>query len=209
MTDRTEQEHIFVVDDEPSVCKVVGRTLEQAGLTVSCFGRAIDCIKRLHEQKCDLLITDVRMPGMDGMELLRDAKRVAPWLPIMLITGFGDIPLAVKAVKSGAADFIEKPLDKETFLRKVRSILQQSPYTDSWRGRRLTKAEISVLKLLVEGKSNKQAARLLGRSVRTVEDHRRNIMRKLDVNNAFDLFKRVADMGLIPPPPEWKRSIPY
>jgi len=191
------KQHIFFVDDEPKVREVVGETLEEFGLKVSCFARAADCLEQLGLQRCDLLITDVKMPEMDGMKLLAKARRLAPWLPILVITGYGDIPMAVTAIKAGAVDFIEKPLDKESFLWKVKSILQQSTFDDSYKGKPLTESEMKVLKLIVDGKSNKEIAHILHRSIRTIEVHRGHLMHKLGVYNVVDLVKRAAMMGLV------------
>ncbi len=196
MTNNAKQ-HIFFVDDEPKIREVVSETIEQLGVKVSCFASAADCLEQLGFQRCDLLITDVKMPEMDGMELLAKAKRLAPWMPILVITGYGDIPMAVTAIKAGAVDFIEKPLDKKSFLWKLKSILQQSTFDDSYRGKPLTESEMIVLKLVITGKSNKEIAYLLHRSVRTIEVHRSHLMRKLDVDNVIDLVKRVAMMGLV------------
>ncbi len=196
MTSNAKQ-HIFFVDDEPKVRNVVSETLEELGSKVSCFACAADCLEQLGFQRCDLLITDVKMPEMDGMELLAKAKRLAPWLPILVITGYGDIPMAVTAIKAGAVDFIEKPLDRKSFLWKVKSILQQSTFDDSYTGKPLTESEMKVLKLIIDGKSNKEIAYLLHRSVRTIEVHRGHLMRKLDVDNVVDLVKRAVMMGLV------------
>ncbi len=144
------------------------------------------------------------MPEMDGIELLAKAKRLAPWMPILVITGFGDIPTAVTVIKAGAVDFIEKPLDKKSFLWKVKSILQQSTSDDSYRGKPLTESEMIVLKLIINGKSNKEIAYLLHRSIRTIEVHRSHLMRKLDVDNIVDLVKRAAMMGLVELPAKQK-----
>ena len=195
MTNNAKQ-HIFFVDDEPKVREVVGETLEELGLKVSCFARAADCLEQLSLQRCDLLITDVKMPEMDGMKLLAKARSLAPWLPILVITGYGDIPMAVTAIKAGAVDFIEKPLDKKSFLWKVKSILQQNTFDDSYKGKPLTESEMRVLKLIISGKSNKQIAHIMHRSVRTIEVHRGHLMHKLGVDNVVDLVKRAAMMGL-------------
>lgn len=200
------KQHVFFVDDEPKIRNVVEKTLEGMGVNVSCFARAVDCIKQLRCQTCDLLITDVKMPKMDGMELLTEAKRLAPWLPVLLVTGYGDIPLAVRAVKAGAADFIEKPLDRQSFLRKVKSILQRNTCSDYLRGKPLTKTQTKVLRLVVGGKSNREIATLLRRSVRTIEDHRHDIMRKLGVKNAIELVRRAAQMDLVRLPARRKRK---
>jgi len=191
------KQHIFLVDDEPKVREVVSETLKELGSKVSCFASAADCLEQLGSQRCDLLITDVKMPEMDGMELLAKAKRLAPWLPILVITGYGDIPMAVAAIKAGAVDFIEKPLEKKSFLWKVKSILQQNTFDDSYRGKPLTESEMKVLKLIIDGKSNKEIALIMHRSIRTIEVHRGHLMRKLDVDNVVDLVKRAAMMGLV------------
>lgn len=190
-------QHIFFVDDEPAVRKSVSQTLKQSGYTVSCFANADLCLKQLQMQDCDLLITDVRMPEMDGIELVRRAKRIAPWIPVLVITGYGDIPMAVRAVKAGAAEFIEKPLQKQSFLSAVQTTLKKQDLENLLKGKSLSKKELAILRLILQGRSNKEIARTLHRSIRTVEDHRRYIMRKLDVNNVVDLVKRAAAMGLV------------
>jgi FixJ family two-component response regulator len=174
--------NIFLVDDEPKIHEVMGETLGEIGFVVSCFAYATDCLAQLNIQKCDLLITDVKMPGMDGIELLKEIRRSAPWLPVLAITGYADIQMAVRAVKSGAVDVIEKPLNKKSFIRKVKSVLQQSTINNSSLDKPLTECEMKVLKLIISGKSNTETAYLLHRSVRTIEVHRNHLMRKLNVD---------------------------
>ena len=195
-----DNQHIFFVDDEPAVCRSVAQTLQRSGYTVSCFADADHCLQRLQVQSCDLLITDVKMPGMDGIELVRRAKCIAPWLPILVITGYGDIPMAVRAVKAGAAEFIEKPLQKQSFLAAVQAALKQQDLRNILKGKSLSKKEMAILRLILQGSSNKEIAQILHRSIRTIEDHRRYIMRKLDVDNVVDLVKRAAVMGLAETP---------
>jgi len=190
------KQHVFFVDDEPEVLKMVGRTLERVGYKVTCFSQASDCIGQLRYQSCDLLIADVKMPDMDGIELLVEAKRIVPLLPVLIITGYGDIPMAVRALKLGASDFIEKPLDREGFLSTVEHILGRSLSADPLLSKTLTKTEINVLRLILDGRSNKEIAHLQHRSIRTIEAHRSHIMRKLSVDNLVDLLKKAAAMGL-------------
>jgi two-component system response regulator FixJ len=190
-------QHIFFVDDEPKLRQVIKETLEQLDLEVKCFSSGAECLEKLTFQRCDLLITDMRMPEMNGIELMIKAKRIAPWIPVLVITGYGDIPMAVKAVKAGAIDFIEKPLEKETFLLKVKSILQKSTSTKQPRGRPLTKNEAGILKLVIDGKSSREIAQMLHRSIRTVEVHRSRIMQKLGVDNLVDLIKTSVMLGII------------
>jgi FixJ family two-component response regulator len=190
-----DSQHIFFVDDEPAVCRSVSQTLRRYGYKVDCFHDAEQCLQLLQMQRCDLLITDVRMPKMDGIELVRRAKCIAPWMPILVITGFGDIPMAVRAVKAGATEFIEKPLQKQSFLETVQAAIKQQDPSNLLKGKSLTEKEVAVLRLILQGNNNREIAQILHRSIRTIEDHRRHIMRKLDADSVVDLVKRAAVMG--------------
>ena len=200
------EKHIFFLDDEPTIRQVVRETLEDSDIKVRCFGNPIECLAQLRSKKCDLLITDLKMPEKDGIELLTDVKHLAPWVPVLMITGYGDIPTAVKAMKAGAVDFIEKPMDKKNFIRKVRAILKRNVPTHPDLGTSLTRNETKILQLIIDGNSNKEIANLLHRSARTIEVHRSHLMHKLGVDNLVDLIKRVASMGLVdleqPPKPD-------
>ncbi|GAG37104.1 unnamed protein product, partial [marine sediment metagenome] len=123
-------------------------------------------------------------------------RRVAPWVSVMVITGFGDIPMSVRALQLGAVDFIEKPLERKIFLHKVQSVLTQDDFIDAPVSKPLTKTEKKVLKLVLEGKGNKEMAYILGRAMRTVERHRSDIMHKFGVDNIVDLVKKAALINL-------------
>lgn len=194
------------MDDEPSVRKVVRRTLERLGVEVTCFAGAADCLEKLGSRACDLLITDVRMPKIDGIALLAEAKRIAPWLPVLVVTGYAEVPMAVEAMQVGAADFIEKPLHRDTFSLKVESLLRRRGPTDPDTGKPLTRTELKVLTLIIQGKTNRQVARLLRRALRTVEDHRNHIMRKLAAHNAIELAERAIQMNLAELPSQPTRT---
>ena len=196
MNVKTKQYDVFFVDDDPGLRKLISEELEGINCKVSCFPNGADCLEQLGKQNCNLVITDVKMPVMDGMTLLSKAKRVAPWVSVMVITGFGDVPMAVKAIKLGAADFTEKPLYRKSFLSKVKTILKQDDFVDTPAGQMLTKVEKKVLKLILEGKGNKEMAYILGRAIRTVERHRSDIMHKFDVDNIVDLIKKAALINL-------------
>jgi len=196
-----QKQHIFFVDDEPKVRELVGKSLEQAGFKVRCFSNAVDCLKKLRSDKCDLVITDVKLPKMSGIDLLTKIKCLVPSLPVVLITGFGDIPMAVNAMRAGAADFIEKPLNRETLLSVVKFALQPiTPPDDPIFNKGLTHAEMKVFRLILEGKTNKETSNLLHRSIGTIEAHRKHIMRKLGVDNVVDLVRRATSMGLLETP---------
>jgi two-component system response regulator TtrR len=145
---------------------------------------------------CDVLVTDVRMPDMDGLELLEKTRTFRPHIAVLIVTGYGDIPMAVKAVKAGAEEFIEKPLAEETFVPMIEEALERSISRFKPDIKILTKTEIVILKLVGEGKTNKEIADGLGRSVRTVENHRHRLMRKLGSRNAVDLIKKAINLGL-------------
>lgn len=194
-----QRQRVYFVDDEPSVCKAVGRTLEQLDVSVSCFTRGADCLGQLDRQQCDVLITDVKMPELGGLEVLKRAKIIAPWMPVLMVTGFGDIPTAVKAVKMGAADFVEKPLERESFLRLVQKLLDYSQRWTQLIGQPLTKTETKVLCYVLDGKSSKEIAASMHRSLRTVELHRQHIMRKFGVENVVELVRTVTELGLVLP----------
>lgn len=194
---RKHKGYIFVVDDDRCIRDLVALTLEGAGYKCTCFADADSCLEQLRVDKCDLLLTDVRMPGKGGIELLVDVKRTVPWLPVLVMTSYADIPMSVEAVKAGAFNFIEKPLDGQMLLDAVESALRESDLTNMLKGKLLTKTEAVILHLILQGKSNKGIAHILHRSVRTIEDHRNHIMRKLDVDNVVDLVKRATAMGMV------------
>lgn len=196
-TTNDREKHIFFLDDEPTIRKVVKETLEESHFNISCFGNPFECLAQLRSKKCDLLITDLKIPEKDGIELLIDVKQLAPWVPVLMITGYGDIPTAVKAMKAGAVDFIEKPLDKKNLVQKIKSILQKNVSAHADLGTSLTRTEKKILQLVINGMSNKEISSLLHRSPRTIEVHRAHIMHKLGVDNLVDLVKRVASMGLV------------
>jgi two-component system, LuxR family, response regulator FixJ len=194
-----KQPTVFVLDDEPKVAKAIGQTVASLSCTVRCFTSGSECLNELRTSHCDLLITDVNMPGMDGLQLLEEAKRIRPLLPVLMVSGYGDIPIAIKAVKRGALDFIQKPLDESTFLPLVREALTLAQPADSDEAKAVTEAEREVLRLIVAGKTNKEIAFALERSSRTVENHRHRLMRKLNVSSPAELVKAAIRLGLVSP----------
>jgi len=195
MADKSKR-HIFVVDDDDCILRATSVILEKANFECSCFANAEDCLEQLHTEKCDLLITDVQMPGMDGIDLLAAARQIAPWLCVIVMTSYADIPMAVRAVKAGAVDFVEKPLEWDSLMLLVKSQLEDDGLAEGLKGMALTEREITVLRFILQGKSNKEIGHVLHRSVRTIEVHRSHIMRKLDADNVVDLVKRATAMGI-------------
>jgi len=200
------EQNIFIVDGEQKVFQAISETLGSLGAEVTRFARPGKCLERLHAQRCDLLIAELEISEMNGIELLRQVKQLAPWLPVLIISGHADISTAVDAIKAGAEDVIEEPFDRDDFLRKVKSILEEGTANDGDLGKALTQSETRVLKLVIAGKTNKEIAYLLNRSIRTVEVHREHFMRKLGVDNLVDLVKRVVTMNLIDIEPHKKKE---
>jgi len=193
---KTKQYDVFFVDDDAEIRELISEELERINCKVSCFANGANCLEQLGKQNCNLLITDVKMPVMDGMALLSKVRSVAPWISVMVLTGFGDIPTSVRALKLGAVDFVEKPLDRKGFLYKVETILRRGDFLDTPAGQILTKTEKKVLKLILEGKGNKEVAYVLDRAIRTVERHRSDIMHKFGVDNIVDLVKKTTLIDL-------------
>ena len=192
---------VVFVDDEPRVRSTVRKTLKRAGADVHCFSCAQDCLTHLATARCDLLITDVRMPGQDGMDLLAEVRERLPWIPVLIVTGYADVPLAVRALKAGAADFVEKPLDRDTFLQTVERLVERNARPAAFLEESLTRAERRILYHVLDGRNNREIAAALHRSPRTIEVHRRHVMQKLGAVNIIELLQRAADLGLLPSVP--------
>jgi FixJ family two-component response regulator len=195
---------VYVVDDDEAVRDSIQWLLEADGFRVKGFESAETFLNRYDPRELACLILDVRMSGMSGMDLQdRLIERRAP-LPIIFITGHGDVPMAVESMKKGAMDFIQKPFDEQTLRDMVSRMLdvardRQADYqTASNRDAllaKLTGREAQVLERIVAGRLNKQIADDLSISIKTVEAHRANIMEKLNANTVADLLKIALGPG--------------
>ena len=189
---------VYVVDDDEAVRDSLQWLLEGKDYRVRCYDSAETFLSRFDPREVACLIVDVRMNGMTGLELQdRLIERKSP-LPIVFITGHGDVPMAVTTMKKGALDFIQKPFEQETLVNIVERMLgvarasfsdhQQAASRDALLAK-LTGREAQVLERIVAGRLNKQIADDLGISIKTVEAHRANIMEKLGANTVADLLK--------------------
>jgi FixJ family two-component response regulator len=189
---------VYVVDDDEAVRDSLQWLLEGKDYRVRCFDSAESFLSRYDPREVACLIVDIRMGGMTGLELQeRLIERRSP-LPIVVITGHGDVPMAVDSMKKGAMDFIQKPFNDEDLVALVERMLehargtfaqhQQSASRDALLSK-LTGREAQVLERIVAGRLNKQIADDLGISIKTVEAHRANIMEKLNANTVADLLK--------------------
>jgi FixJ family two-component response regulator len=202
MSDAATRE-VFVVDDDPLVLNALSVVLTREGYRVSGFGDGASFLTAARERTPACILLDVQMPGQSGLEILRALNAQQYAAPIFIISGVGDIPMAVEAIKSGALDFIEKPFDAATVVTRVREAVeawarraQRGEGADivskAFPGRDLlTSRERDVLNQIAAGSSNKQAGRELGISPRTIEVHRARIMEKLGAKNAADLVRIV------------------
>jgi two-component system, LuxR family, response regulator FixJ len=195
---------VLVVDDDPDVRDSLRALLESAGYFVRDYDRATKILADPGIPEGACLIADIRMPDMDGLQLQEELSRRRIALPVIIITGHGDVPLAVRAMKAGAVDFIEKPFDGELMLDSVRRALALSEQTRSkaeaaeLAARRiaaLTPREKDVLAHLVAGRANKIIAYELGISPRTVEIHRGHLMEKMQAHSVSDLVRMALAAG--------------
>lgn len=196
MHDTIEQAVVFVVDDDEAMRDSIVCLLESANLPCRMFGDARAFLDACEPGRPGCLLLDIRMPGMSGMELLAHLKSNGYSQPVIIITGHGDVPLAVRALKSGAFDFVQKPFGAQDLLDKVQAALEQvrvdrrkNLKQDMLRGRfgALTGREREIMELVVAGDSSKVIGMKLGISSKTVDIHRSNIMKKLDVQTVAEL----------------------
>lgn len=196
---------VFVVDDDAAVRDSVCLLLETAGLAVEAHDSAESFLAALDPQRYGCLVLDMRMPGMGGLELQAELARRGALLPIIFLTAHGDIPMTVRAMKAGAADFLTKPVDGAELIERIEAaLLRARSDRESVAARQeararlaaLTEREQEILALAVAGCTNKDIARRLGISFRTVEVHRSHILLKTGAATLIELAQLVAAGGL-------------
>jgi len=197
---------IHVVDDDPSFRSAIGRLLRASGYEVAVYESAHLLLKRLPAVEPGCILLDVRMPDLSGPELQARLVELGNALPIVFLTGHGDIPTSVRAIKAGAEDFLSKPVPKRTLLEAVERALARYAESREKRDRlaalrplveAFTLREREVFSLVVRGKLNKQIAFELGTSERTIKAHRHNIMQKLQVNSVAEAVSIAERIGLL------------
>ena len=199
MTEREKQAPtVFIVDDDPAIRIAMQALMESVHLQHEIFGSADEFLEQFNDDRAGCLILDIRMPGLGGLELQELLVQRHSTLPIIFITGHGDVPMAVEAMQKGAVDFIQKPFRDQDLLDRIhhalkadreRRVEQRQHSEVAERVARLTNRDHEVFDLVVTGKANKVIAYELGVSQRTVEIHRARVMEKMEARSLADLVK--------------------
>lgn len=196
---------VYIVDDDVGLVKSMGWMLKTIGLTSKSYSDPNQFIDDMDNLQHGCILLDVRMPKMSGMELLKLIRTRQINLPVIVVTAYGDVSMAVQAIKQGAIDFIPKPFNEQVLLELIQKALlskqEPMPSTISFEEiaklyTTLSQRENQVLNLIVEGESNKQIAQELGIAISTVEMHRCKIMQKMQVTNVAQLIKKVLLLKL-------------
>lgn len=197
---------VHVIDDDEAMRQSLAFLLGTVGMEVQTYDSAMAFLAVAPEIKSGCIITDVRMPEVSGLDLLRRVRELELGIPVIMITGHGDVPLAVEAMKIGALDFLEKPFDDEVLLASVRSALNQLDQDQRRQTERsdiqgrletLSNRERDVLEGLVAGHANKQIAYDLGISPRTIEIYRANLMTKMQASSLSNLVRMALIAGIL------------
>ncbi len=200
-TTAMQTDTVFVVDDDEAVRESLRMLVESVGYPVMGFESATAFLEAYEEDWRGCLVLDVRMRGMSGMELQQELLRRNIALPIIMVTGHGDIPMAVRAMQAGAVDFIEKPYRDQVLLDRIQQAIELSTRQrklqekqDAVRDRleRLSPREHEVLDLVVAGRTNKEAAAQLGISVRAIESHRARVMERMGADSVAQLVQMIV-----------------
>ena len=195
---------IFVVDDDAAVRDALKLLLRSVGQAVETYGSAQEFLDAYSEDRAGCLVLDIRMPGMSGLELQQKLNEKHSILPIIFITGHGDVPMAVEAMQAGAVDFIQKPFRDQDLIDRINQALEKDNSNRAALGERndirkrletLTPREREVLDLVVHGKANKVIAGDLKLSQRTVEIHRARVMEKMQASSLAHLVRMVLEVG--------------
>lgn len=189
---------VFIVDDDPGVRDSLQRLMQSVNLRSEAYASAPEFMAAYDPSRPGCLLLDIRLPGMSGLDLQEKLATQGVMLPVLIITGFGDVPSAVRAMKDGAFDFIEKPFNKQDLLEKIQRAVgagerlqqdQERRATVAARLESLTPRELEVMRRVVSGQANKVIAIDLGISKKTVEAHRARVMEKMAVRTVADLVR--------------------
>ena len=201
----SQEPTVFLVDDDEAVRDSMRWLVESVGLKIETFSSGQIFLESFDPERPGCLITDMRMPGMGGLELQEQLRRRGSAMPVIIVTAFGDVQTAVRAMKGGAVDFLQKPYNNDQVLELIQRSIAKDQEERQRRGelqlveeglQRLTPREREVLQLVVGGHSNKEIARELGIVPKTVEAHRAQVMDKMGVRSLADLVRRFSEYQL-------------
>ena len=204
MTNDKARPIIYLVDDDEPVRDALGMLFKSIGLEHEAFASALDFLQSYDARRHSCLVADIRMPGLSGLELQQRLNEQRSEMPIIFITGHGDVPMAVNAMKSGATDFIQKPFRDQDLIDRIHKALAQDQETRARRAQErvlrerlteLTPRETEVMQRVVRGHANKVIAMDLGVSQRTVELHRARVMHKLKMRSLAELVSAVGQLN--------------
>jgi two-component system response regulator FixJ len=191
---------IYFFGKELQLSAVLEPALTPHRTSIHSFSRPQDCLRELSDKPCDLLIVDLDGCEAEGLDMLAEVRRMAPWISSLVLVGHAAVHSAVKALKAGARDCLEKPVRHERLLEVIKMQLGQIAAPVGRPGRSLTRKEVQILQLILDGMTSQDMARELHRSKRTIDVHRKNIMRKLEASCPADLIRRALGMGFIDSP---------
>jgi FixJ family two-component response regulator len=201
---RDDRAVVFIVDDDPSVRRSLDTLVRSVGHDVRLFSSAQEFMQAARPDAPGCLVLDVRLPGMSGLTFQQELAKASIGLPVIFITGYGDIPMTVRAMKAGAAEFLAKPFDDQVLLDAIHAAIERDRARRrdaasfaplNARYNELTEREKQVMKLVVAGRVNKQIAAELGLSIVTVKVHRGQVMRKMLANSVAELVRMADRLG--------------
>jgi FixJ family two-component response regulator len=203
-TEGSTNQTVFLIDDDVSVREGLTMLLESVGLAVRSFGSAQEFLEAPLTEPTGCVVLDVKMPGMNGLDLQREMTALGIALPVIFLTGHGSIPMTVQALKAGAAHFLTKPVQEKELMGAIRQAMEADRKAQSGRAdleelrkrlQSLSPRERQVMGLVVSGKLNKQIAHELGTSERTIKLYRGQVMRKMQAESLADLVKQAGKLG--------------
>jgi len=199
---------VYVIDDDESMRRSVKRLLKSHGFEAETFSSAGDFLSLERAAGPACLVLDLSLPGMSGIDLQKEMEKRKIDLPIVFITGYGDIPTSVEAMKGGAVDFLTKPFNTKALLEAIARAMARARGDEKRRLQRtavekrigaLTPRELEVMRLVIKGMLNKQIASQLGTSIKTIKVHRSRVMQKMEAESVADLVRLAAKAGIVVP----------
>lgn len=196
---------VAVIDDEATMRRALARLMKSAGIEAAIFSSPHEFLSSPVHQQVDCAVTDMRMPGFDGLKLQQELGKISPHLSLVFLTGYGNIPISVKAMKEGAVDFLVKPVDSDTLLAAIRRAAERSRALKAARDEvmalerryeEVTAREREVFALVTAGLLNKQVADQLGIAEKTVKVHRARVMEKMGAGSLADLVRMAERLGV-------------